>query len=223
MSYLFCRQTRSSATSIPTLCRMPCVFRKSLMMTYASHMPEKPFPHPPLPSVSPILRFVDRFNSDQGTGLHIVFRNTRKRFFPTRLGPTIRLREMINIVRPFCASSSLYPHPLHSSSRELGRLQTILVQATSVSQMAPFPLRSLTLLRLNKVSVVDTSTKLLGIDSSLPIYIAPAALARLGHNGGEVNMVHVAGQEGILQGVSNLGSRGTLWHNNHTHRTLDLQ
>jgi L-lactate dehydrogenase (cytochrome) len=52
------------------------------------------------------------------------------------------------------------------------------------------------------VEHVDTSTKLLGINTALPIYISPAALARLGHPGGEVNMVHVAGQEGIMQGVS---------------------
>jgi L-lactate dehydrogenase (cytochrome) len=55
---------------------------------------------------------------------------------------------------------------------------------------------------LNKVSKVDTTATLMGTKTALPIYIAPAALARLGHPGGEVNMVHVAGQEGILQAVS---------------------
>ena len=41
-----------------------------------------------------------------------------------------------------------------------------------------------------------------GLESSLPIFIAPAALARLGHPDGEMNLVRAAGSEGILQGVS---------------------
>ena len=41
-----------------------------------------------------------------------------------------------------------------------------------------------------------------GLKSSLPIFIAPAALARLGHPDGEMNLVRAAGLEGILQGAS---------------------
>lgn len=41
-----------------------------------------------------------------------------------------------------------------------------------------------------------------GLESSLPIFIAPAALARLGHPDGEMNLTRAAGSEGILQGVS---------------------
>lgn len=37
--------------------------------------------------------------------------------------------------------------------------------------------------------------------SSLPIFISPAALARLGHPDGEINLVRAAGKAGILQGV----------------------
>ena len=37
--------------------------------------------------------------------------------------------------------------------------------------------------------------------SSLPIFISPAALARLGHPDGEMNLVRAAGKAGILQGV----------------------
>ena len=37
--------------------------------------------------------------------------------------------------------------------------------------------------------------------SSLPIYVSPAALARLGHPDGEMNMVRAAGAEGLLYGV----------------------
>ncbi|KZT38365.1 hypothetical protein SISSUDRAFT_986378 [Sistotremastrum suecicum HHB10207 ss-3] len=59
---------------------------------------------------------------------------------------------------------------------------------------------------LNKVSRVSTATTLFGSETSLPIFIAPAALARLGHPGGEVNMVRVAGEEGIVQGISNNAS-----------------
>jgi len=55
--------------------------------------------------------------------------------------------------------------------------------------------------RLNKVSQVSTASNILGIPSSLPIFIAPAALARLGHPDGEKNLVRAAGRTGILQGV----------------------
>jgi isopentenyl diphosphate isomerase/L-lactate dehydrogenase-like FMN-dependent dehydrogenase len=56
--------------------------------------------------------------------------------------------------------------------------------------------------RLNKVSEVSTATSLLCQPTSLPIFIAPAALARLGHPDGEVNLVRAAGKEDILQVVS---------------------
>jgi len=45
-----------------------------------------------------------------------------------------------------------------------------------------------------------------GMESSLPIFISPAALARLGHPDGEMNLVRAAGTEGILQGISNNSS-----------------
>jgi len=42
--------------------------------------------------------------------------------------------------------------------------------------------------------------------SSLPIFVSPAALARLGHPDGELNLVRAAGKAGILQGISNNSS-----------------
>jgi isopentenyl diphosphate isomerase/L-lactate dehydrogenase-like FMN-dependent dehydrogenase len=56
--------------------------------------------------------------------------------------------------------------------------------------------------RLNKISQASTASTILGMPSSLPIFIAPAALARLGHPDGEMNLVRAAGRTGILQGVS---------------------
>jgi L-lactate dehydrogenase (cytochrome) len=41
---------------------------------------------------------------------------------------------------------------------------------------------------LRKVKQVDTSTEILGVKSTVPIFIAPAALAKLGHPDGEVNL-----------------------------------
>jgi L-lactate dehydrogenase (cytochrome) len=54
---------------------------------------------------------------------------------------------------------------------------------------------------LNKVSRVSTASNVLGMPSSLPVFISPAALARLGHPNGEMNLVRAAGKAGILQGV----------------------
>lgn len=59
---------------------------------------------------------------------------------------------------------------------------------------------------LNKISKISMETTMFGLKSSLPIFIAPAALARLGHPDGEMNLVRAAGSEGILQGISNNAS-----------------
>lgn len=59
---------------------------------------------------------------------------------------------------------------------------------------------------------IDTSTTLLEdsarIESSLPIYISPAAMAKLGHPEGEVNLTKAARSAGIVQGVSCASERG---------------
>lgn len=58
------------------------------------------------------------------------------------------------------------------------------------------------LARMNKVSQISTATTLFGgLASSLPIFICPAALYRLGHPDGEMNAVRAAGQEGIVKSV----------------------
>lgn len=55
---------------------------------------------------------------------------------------------------------------------------------------------------MNKVSQISTETTLFGgLASSLPIFICPAALYRLGHPDGEMNAVRAAGQEGIVKSV----------------------
>lgn len=57
---------------------------------------------------------------------------------------------------------------------------------------------------LRKVSEADASTELLGCPSSIPVFIAPAAMAKLGHPLGEINLTRGAGATGIIQGVSSL-------------------
>lgn len=42
----------------------------------------------------------------------------------------------------------------------------------------------------------------MGVKSTLPIFISPAAMAKLGHPLGEVNLTKGAGECGIVQGVS---------------------
>ncbi|CAE6407514.1 unnamed protein product [Rhizoctonia solani] len=55
---------------------------------------------------------------------------------------------------------------------------------------------------MNKVSQIQTSTTILGIPTSLPIFVSPAALARLGHPDGEVSITRGVASEGVVQGVS---------------------
>ncbi|RPB24073.1 L-lactate ferricytochrome c oxidoreductase [Terfezia boudieri ATCC MYA-4762] len=57
------------------------------------------------------------------------------------------------------------------------------------------------------VEYVDTSIKLLGTQpSSLPLFVAPAAMARLAHPDGEAGIARACGKNGILQMVSNNAS-----------------
>ena len=49
----------------------------------------------------------------------------------------------------------------------------------------------------------------MGLKTALPIFISPAAMAKLGHPLGEVNLTKGAGEYGIVQGASAAGS--VLW------------
>ncbi len=63
---------------------------------------------------------------------------------------------------------------------------------------------------LRDMSNGSLKTSYLGLPSELPIYIAPAAMAKMGHPLGEVNLTKAAGQHGIIQSVSQVLSRSTL-------------
>lgn len=57
---------------------------------------------------------------------------------------------------------------------------------------------------LHKVRDIDLSSTILGgrIKTSLPVYISPAAMAKLGHPDGELNLVRAASTGGIMHGIS---------------------
>lgn len=59
---------------------------------------------------------------------------------------------------------------------------------------------------MRPVSGCDPSTTLLSTPSRIPIFIAPAALARLGHPAGEANLTRGAYRSGIVQCVSSNAS-----------------
>ncbi|GAC73357.1 hypothetical protein L1887_58192 [Cichorium endivia] len=66
---------------------------------------------------------------------------------------------------------------------------------------------------LRAIGEVDSSVKLIdshgkGYDSSLPVYISPAAMAKLGHPDGELNLTRGAGKAQIIQGISANASVG---------------
>ncbi|KAF3924146.1 hypothetical protein AA313_de0204889 [Arthrobotrys entomopaga] len=56
------------------------------------------------------------------------------------------------------------------------------------------------------VTKCDLSTTLLGIRTASPLYIAPAAMARLGHPDGEKGIAIACGRKGVIQVVSNNAS-----------------
>ncbi|KAL5527651.1 hypothetical protein ACEPAG_6452 [Sanghuangporus baumii] len=55
---------------------------------------------------------------------------------------------------------------------------------------------------MNKVSQVSTRASILGHPYSLPVFICPAALARLGHPDGEMNLIRAAADGQIAMGLS---------------------
>ncbi|KAF9455693.1 FMN-dependent dehydrogenase-domain-containing protein [Collybia nuda] len=59
---------------------------------------------------------------------------------------------------------------------------------------------------MRPVSKCDPSTTILGYKSSIPVFISGAALAKLGHPDGEVNLTKGAGTTGIIQMVSSNAS-----------------
>ncbi|KAJ9093821.1 hypothetical protein QFC20_007034 [Naganishia adeliensis] len=55
---------------------------------------------------------------------------------------------------------------------------------------------------LRSARFVDPSSTMLGMPVSIPVYVSPAAMAKLGHPLGEVNITRAAGKAGIIQGIS---------------------
>ncbi|KAH8081967.1 FMN-dependent dehydrogenase-domain-containing protein [Filobasidium floriforme] len=58
------------------------------------------------------------------------------------------------------------------------------------------------------VDTVDTRTEFLGHKTSLPIFVAPAGMAKLSHPDGEAAFSKVAGEHGIIQFISTNASAG---------------
>ncbi|EGX45421.1 hypothetical protein AOL_s00169g27 [Orbilia oligospora ATCC 24927] len=56
------------------------------------------------------------------------------------------------------------------------------------------------------VTECDLSTTIMGIKAASPLYVAPAAMARLGHPDGERGIAIACGKKGIIQVVSNNAS-----------------
>lgn len=55
---------------------------------------------------------------------------------------------------------------------------------------------------LRGTKTIDTTCEILGIESALPIFVSPAAMAGLGNPAGETDITKGAGKMGIIQGVS---------------------
>ena len=55
---------------------------------------------------------------------------------------------------------------------------------------------------LRNVGTIDTRTKILGFDSTLPFYITAVGIAKFAHPGGECTLVKAAGEQGIPQLVA---------------------
>lgn len=61
---------------------------------------------------------------------------------------------------------------------------------------------------LRDTSHGSTETTFVGMPASMPVFIAPAAMAKLGHPLGEINLTKAAGNAGIIQAISANASCG---------------
>lgn len=59
---------------------------------------------------------------------------------------------------------------------------------------------------MRNVSTISVRTRLLGSDVSLPLFVSPAALAKLVHPQGEKAIARACGSQGIIQAISNNAS-----------------
>ncbi|KAJ3477832.1 hypothetical protein NLI96_g10195 [Meripilus lineatus] len=59
---------------------------------------------------------------------------------------------------------------------------------------------------LRNVDQVDWSTSILGVKSSLPVYISATALGKLGHPDGEICLTRAAAKHGVIQMIATLAS-----------------
>ncbi|KAF7519219.1 hypothetical protein G7054_g13168 [Neopestalotiopsis clavispora] len=59
---------------------------------------------------------------------------------------------------------------------------------------------------LRDTSTGSTESSFLGLPTSMPVFISPAAMAKLGHPLGEVNLTRAAGESGIVQVISSNAS-----------------
>ncbi|OJJ53152.1 hypothetical protein ASPSYDRAFT_94975 [Aspergillus sydowii CBS 593.65] len=59
---------------------------------------------------------------------------------------------------------------------------------------------------LRNVRSVDTKSKVLGVDLSMPLFVSPAAMAKLIHQDGECAIARACESRGIMQGISNNSS-----------------
>ena len=59
---------------------------------------------------------------------------------------------------------------------------------------------------MRDVSTIDTRTKLLGAEVNLPLFVSPAALAKLVHPDGEKAIARGCGNQNIIQAISNNAS-----------------
>ncbi|PPQ98738.1 hypothetical protein CVT26_010038 [Gymnopilus dilepis] len=78
---------------------------------------------------------------------------------------------------------------------------------------------------MRPVAHCDPSTKILGFKSSIPVFVSGAALAKLGHPDGEVNITKGCFKEGIIQMVSSNASLSpaTIIDAAHKSQTLFFQ
>lgn len=105
------------------------------------------------------------------------------------------------------AKSHRHPPLLRSAPRlRLSRTQFLTLTSAKIANGTAYQKVLFRPRILRSVEQADASTMLMGCKSSLPIYIAPAAMAKLGHPLGEVNLTRGAGSTGIIQGISSNAS-----------------
>jgi L-lactate dehydrogenase (cytochrome) len=133
-------------------------------------------------------------------------RAARDAFEEKGLGSIINMRDFERAAEPLL-SKVAWAYYASAGDDEISELRRVGPRLMVTAKNANADAYQRVLFRprvLRKVGEADARTDLVGCPTSIPVFIAPAAMAKLGHPLGEINLTRGAGSTGVIQAVSSV-------------------